>query len=232
MVIILNDMKFYPAFVNIKGRRCVVVGGGRVAERKVLSLLQCGAEVAVVSPRLTEGLKALKEEGAVEHIERRYRSGDLEGAFLVICATDSQTLNRKVYNDAEDLGLLVNVVDTPELCNFIVPSVVRRGDVTIAISTSGRSPYTARWLRERIEGLLPDEFAKVVEIVGAVRKMMLKEKLNNDNKLRIFRLLLDSPLPDYIQRGDRRRINALLKEVTGLNITLSKLGIKIGERKP
>ncbi len=231
-VIILIDMKFYPVFINIEGKRCVVVGGGRVAERKVQALLECGADVVVVSPALTGCLKEFKRKGLIEHMNRRYRDGDLKGAFLVVSATDSQSLNEKVFGEAEKEGLLINVVDRPGLCNFIVPSVVRRGDVTIAISTSGSSPYTARWLRERVEEFLPEEFAKVVEIVGAVRKMMLKEKANNDKKLRIFRQLLESPLLEYIRRGDRRSINTLLREVTGLNTTLSKLGIKIEERKP
>ena len=223
-------MRFYPAFIDIRGRRCVVVGGGRVAERKVLALLEYGADVVVISPTLTGGLKELKKKGLIEHTNRRYRDGDLRDAFMVISATNSPETNQRISHEAEREGLLVNVVDRPGLCNFIVPSVIRRGDVTIAISTSGRSPYTARWLRERLEVLLPEEFAKVVEIVGAVR-MMLKERPNDDNKLRIFKSLLESPLPEYIRRGDRRAINALLKEVTGTNITLSKLGIKIEERK-
>ena len=205
-----------------------MVGGGTVAERKVRSLLECGGSVVVISPRLTKGLCALKERGLIEHIKRGYREGDLKGAFLVIGATNSTPLNRRVAKEAESLGVLLNVVDTPELCNFIVPSVVRRGGLTIAISTSGISPYSARWIRQKIESLLPEEFAKVLEIVGAVRKMVLKGGLNNDKRLRIFERLLDSPLTDYIRSGNRRAINALLKEVTGSkDITLSKLGIKL-----
>ncbi len=161
-------MRYYPVFLDIRGKRCVVVGGGGVAERKVLALLDAGAEVTVISPELTEGLEALKRAGRISHSERKYRSGDLEGAFVVIAATSDMDVNRRVSRDAGNIP--VNVVDVPDLCTFIVPSVVRRGDLTIAVSTSGASPALARSIREEIEELYTEDVGVLLQHLAVVRK--------------------------------------------------------------
>ena len=123
--------RYYPAFVDIEGKKCVVVGGGKVAERKVRDLLRVGAKVSVISPELSAGLEKLAASGKIKHSKRGFRATDLKGAFLAIAATDDMEINRKVA--AEGSRMLVNVVDKPDLCSFIVPSALRRGPLTIRI---------------------------------------------------------------------------------------------------
>jgi precorrin-2 dehydrogenase/sirohydrochlorin ferrochelatase len=159
--------QYYPVFLDLKGKACLVVGGGKVAERKVPGLLKAGARVKVVSPGLTRRLKEEKSRGTIRHIPRRYRKADLRGAFLVIAATDSREENQRISSDAREI--LVNVVDTPELCNFIVPSTVNRGPLTIAISTSGTSPAMARAIRKEIEVLYGKQFGAYLKGLASLR---------------------------------------------------------------
>ncbi|MFQ5826028.1 MAG: bifunctional precorrin-2 dehydrogenase/sirohydrochlorin ferrochelatase [Dehalococcoidia bacterium] len=131
---------YYPVFLNIAGRRCLVIGGGEVAERKVASLLDCGGRVTVISPRLSPGLEEKQAQGAIEALARDFQPGDLEGAFLVIAATDDPGVNDKIVREARKRGILINVVDQPGECDFIVPSTVHRGELVVAISTGGQKP--------------------------------------------------------------------------------------------
>jgi precorrin-2 dehydrogenase/sirohydrochlorin ferrochelatase len=147
-------------FLDLRDKPCVVVGGGKVAERKALSLLRAGARLKVISPRLTARLEREKARGAFRHVKRSYRKGDLRGAFLAIAATDDMEENSGI---AKEKGLLLNVVDRPELCNFIVPSTVKRGPLTIAVSTSGASPAMARAIRKDLESLYGREFGPYLE---------------------------------------------------------------------
>lgn len=163
---------YYPAFVNIRGKQCVVVGGGKVAERKVLSLLRSGAIIRLISPSITPRLAAERDMGNIEHINRDYISGDLKDAFLVIAATSDEKINRIVASEAP---CLVNVVDVPELANFIVPSVFKRGLMTIAISTSGASPALARSVRIELEALYGVEMSKYLLFLKKIRKKILSE---------------------------------------------------------
>lgn len=173
-------MSFYPVFLNLNGRKCVVVGGGRVAERKVHALIQAGARVTVISPEITKKLQRQKQRGLIRHIARKYSKSYLRGAFLVIAATDSYEENSRIAADAGTIP--VNVVDTPELCSFIVPSVVRRGPLTIAISTSGASPALSKAIRKEIERLYPKSFSRYVAELKKKRKEILSEV--KDSRLR------------------------------------------------
>lgn len=161
---------YYPLFLKISGKRCVVVGGGGVALRKVDSLLEHGADVTVVSPDTCPQMARLAQAGMIRLVQRGYQSGDLAGALLVIAATDDRETNLRVSRDAAEAGALVNVVDDAEISDFIVPSVVRRGDLTIAISTSGKSPALARKLRAHLETSFGEEYAALVDLVEDVRR--------------------------------------------------------------
>lgn len=143
---------YYPAYLNITGRRAVVIGGGEVAERKIVQLVASGADVTLVSPDATPGLERLASDGRVRWIRRPYAPGDLAGAWLAIAATDDADLHRSIHAEAEREKTLLNVVDVTELCGFIAPSIVQRGPVTVAISTGGASPALARKLRELMGG--------------------------------------------------------------------------------
>jgi len=153
-------MSYYPIVLKLEGRPCLVVGGGVVAERKAVSLLEAGARVRVVAPRFTPRLEALGREGVVELVPREYQGQDLQGVALVISAASRREVNAQVAQEAGERGLLVNVVDSPQECSFIVPSVVRRGGLILAISTSGLSPALARHLREKLEEEFGEEFLR------------------------------------------------------------------------
>ena len=144
--------RYYPVYLNLTGKRCVVIGAGVVAERKVMHLLASDADVTLISPTATDEIEKLTAEGKVRWHQRAYQKGDLAGATLAIAATDDEPVNRQVHTEAERENTLLNVVDVTPLCGFIAPSVVERGPVTVAISTSGSSPALARKLRELMNG--------------------------------------------------------------------------------
>jgi precorrin-2 dehydrogenase/sirohydrochlorin ferrochelatase len=166
---------YYPAFLNLKGEKVIVIGGGKVAERKIAALLKTGADVTVISPEITRKIEKEKQRAGLKHIHRRYRKGDLKNAFLAIAATDSPGVNAKVSKDAP---CLVNVVDTPHLCNFIVPSVIKRGSLTIAISTSGVSPALSRSIRKELEKSFGPEFSDYLKSLKAIRSEAVKTILD------------------------------------------------------
>ncbi|MCL4533893.1 MAG: bifunctional precorrin-2 dehydrogenase/sirohydrochlorin ferrochelatase [Bacteroidetes bacterium] len=161
---------YYPVFLRLTAGRCVVVGGGSVAARKVGDLLAAGATVRVVAPRVGAELRRLARQGRIELVEREYQAGDLAGARLVISATDDVEVNRAVAEEARRAGAWVNVVDDPSLCDFIVPAVVRRGDLVVAVSTGGKSPALARAVRREIEELLGPEYGTALEVVHSLRR--------------------------------------------------------------
>ncbi|HEY4349455.1 MAG TPA: bifunctional precorrin-2 dehydrogenase/sirohydrochlorin ferrochelatase [Gaiellaceae bacterium] len=156
---------FYMACLDVAGRRCVVVGGGSVGLEKASGLAACGASVAVVSPDLDPRFADL----GVEWTRRRYRTGDLEGAFIAIAATSDRSVNEHVFADAEKRGMLCNVADVPDLCNFILPAVHREGPIAVAVSTGGASPALAKRLRSQIAELVRPEHAELAEELRAMR---------------------------------------------------------------
>ncbi|MBI5075739.1 MAG: bifunctional precorrin-2 dehydrogenase/sirohydrochlorin ferrochelatase [Nitrospirae bacterium] len=163
-------MNYYPAFLNLQGKKTVVVGGGTIAERKILSLLKAGAAVTVVSPSITARLRKEKEKKHLTHINRSYRKGDLKGSVLVVAATDDPSVNTRV---AADAPALVNVVDVPKECSFIAPSVIKRGPLTIAISTGGISPAFSRTIRQELEKIYGQEIGEYLCFVRGMRKRAL-----------------------------------------------------------
>ena len=164
----IEDKNFvpYPVFLDLEGRRCVVVGGGEVANRKARKLLQARAEVVVISPQVRPELESV----AVEVRNRPYEEGDLEGAFLAFAATDSREVNAAVAREAHARGILVNVADRPSEGSFAVPSVLRRGRMQVAVSTGGASPALARRIRGELEGIFGPEWAGLVEELAAARR--------------------------------------------------------------
>lgn len=166
---------YYPVFLYLAGKRCTVIGGGRVAERKCAELIRCGANVKVISPEITTRLRAYKKKRLITHIQRTYKSSDIRSSHLVIVATDSETVNRKVASDALSRSILLNVVDNPSLCGFIMPSVIRRGPLTISISTSGVSPAMAKTIRKELEEIYGTEFPKYLGLLRDIRSRALKE---------------------------------------------------------
>jgi precorrin-2 dehydrogenase/sirohydrochlorin ferrochelatase len=166
---------YYPMMMNISGRRCVVVGGGRVAERKVASLLEAGAMVVLVSPAMTPMLSSMVKSGMIEQVSRRYRKGDLKRAFLCVVATDDRRLQDRIWKEARDQGVLANIVDSEEDCDFLVPSYFRRGDLVISISTSGKSPALAKRIRKDLEEQYGWEYEVLLKVLTWARPRILQE---------------------------------------------------------
>jgi len=184
-------VRYYPVFIDLNNRKAVVVGGGRVAERKVRSLLKAGAVVEVVSPALTAGLKKLRGLKNITHKKMEYRKGHLKGAFIVIAATSSVAVNAKVNQDAE---YLVNIIDMPADGNFIVPSIVRRGNLTIAISTEGVSPAISKAVRKEIEHKYDAEFARYLRFVESLRGKAIKEIKDAKKRERFLKSLASAEI--------------------------------------
>ena len=162
-------MRYYPVLLDIAGKPVVVIGGGEVALRKVEGLLEAGARVTVVSPELHPGLASLIAAGRAQHIARGYRPGDLEGCTLAFVGTDDRSLNAAVAREGKGRGVWVNAVDDPSNCDFIMPGVIRRGDLIVAVSTSGGSPAMARKMREELEAFLTEDYALLLELAAEVR---------------------------------------------------------------
>jgi precorrin-2 dehydrogenase/sirohydrochlorin ferrochelatase len=195
-------MSFYPICLDLEGKTCVVVGGGRVAERKVLGLLSCSAQVSVISPELTEELLCLQNEGIIKWINREYRPGDLEQAFLVIAATDDEETQKQVYEEAAKHNRLLNVADVPRRCNFILPATLRQGDLTISISTAGKSPALAGKLRMELEKRFGKEYRVLVDILGAIRPVILASGLSQSDNEQLFKQLLHDDMAGWIRTSD------------------------------
>lgn len=208
-------MTYFPIQLDIRGRRCLVVGGGGVGTRKAQSLLACGGAVTVVSPAVTEELQRLAARGDIALRMREYDGADLEGAFLVIGATDDETLNRRVSADAERRGILCNIADRPEKCNFILPAVVRRGDLVLTVSTSGRSPALAKKLRRSLQAQFGEEYAVLLDLMGAIRRRLLAEAHAPEEHKPVFERLVHSDILTWIREGRRHEIDRLLAEVLG-----------------
>lgn len=164
-----NAPTYYPVFLKLLGRPCVVIGGGPVALRKVKQLRECGAKVTVISPELCPELAELAAQDEISVTQRQYQTGDLRGAFVAIAATDDAAVNQKVAEEGRGESVLVNVVDDAQKSDFIVPSIGRRGDITIAVSTSGKSPALAKKMRAMLEEEFGEEYASLASLVNEVR---------------------------------------------------------------
>jgi precorrin-2 dehydrogenase/sirohydrochlorin ferrochelatase len=216
-------MRYYPVFLDVLDKNCLVIGGGHVGTRKVMTLLECGARVTVISPVVTPEIQALTDQQKVTLKTRPYCAADLEGMFLVIGATDDENLNRKVQFDAERQQKLCNIADRPQACNFILPSVINRGDLTIAISTAGKSPAFAKKLRRDLEKKFGDEYAEMLAIMGAVRAKLLLQAHAPEAHKPLFEQMINSDLLEAITKGDRRRIDDLLLDIFGEGFGLEDL---------
>ena len=172
---------FYPVFLNLTGRRCVIIGGGQIATGKISKLLDSGANIVVISPDVTEEIQNLSANGFTELYLRKYQVGDIDGAFLVIAATNDRAVNQQIFEDAEKSGVLLNAVDDMPHCSFIAPSVVERGSVTVAISTGGASPALARKLRETLENSGDLEWADATNVLSKTRQLIKDNQIEVDH---------------------------------------------------
>jgi precorrin-2 dehydrogenase / sirohydrochlorin ferrochelatase len=212
-----DNTPLYGAFIQLKGRPCVVVGGGPVAERKITGLLECGAHVTVIAPDVTNLIRETAESGTITWERRAYRSGDAAAAFLVIAATGSKDVNRHVEREAETNGRLVNVVNDQDAGNLIVPAMVRRGRLNIAVSTSGASPLIAKRLRQELEMAFGDEYAAYLDLLAAVRQRLLLEVCDEPRRTAIFREIADAPLLSLLRAGRQEAAERVIADIIGGN---------------
>jgi precorrin-2 dehydrogenase len=202
---------YYPAILDLAGRACVVVGAGKVGEGKIRALLNAGARVKVVSLEATEQVRSWAEQGKLELHQRSYESGDLEGCFLVIAATERRETNVQVSGDAERRQMLCNVVDVPELCNFILPSIMRKGDLAIAVSTAGASPALARKIRLELEQRYGPEYAVALELLGSLREELKQRYPDPKDRKILFERIVYSDLLDLVRADDVEAIEAWIE---------------------
>jgi siroheme synthase-like protein len=217
-------MGYYPVFLEMKDRPCVVVGGGTVAERKVEGLLAAGAQVTVISPELTPALAALREEGRLHHVARPYREGDLEGYDLAVVATDDGAVNADVAREGRSASgrIWVNAVDDPPNCDFILPSVIRRGDIVIAASTGGASPALARRLREELEAFLDEDYGPLAELLQEVRQELRAQGIVVDAET--WQRAIDGRLRALLARRRRAQARAYLLASLGVEAPACRTG--------
>jgi siroheme synthase-like protein len=216
-------MRTHAVFLRLEGRRCVVIGGDAVAERKALACRDAGAHVTVIAPGVVPGLDALASAGRIRHERRAYRDGDLRGAMLAYAVTDDPVLIASVEAEAARERVLLNVVDVPAVCSFFAPAVVARGDLQVAIGTGGSSPTLAARLRRDLEGRLDAAYEPYVTILGAVRTALPRAR-----RAEVMERLVDSELLALVRRADRAAIDALIATTTGEPWTLEGLGVDLG----
>ncbi len=207
--------RYYAMMLDLHGRGCVVVGGGDIAARKVESLAACGAKVTVVAPEIDPSLAPLVAAGTVSHIARPYKAGDLAGAVLAIASTDNEAVNRAVFAEANGLRIPVNVVDVPELCTFIVPALVEQGDLTVAVSTSGKSPAMAKRIRKELQRQFGPEYAELLRLLGEVRALVQEREGDIARRMKLMTDIVNSNLLDRLRGGARPTAEELFREFAG-----------------
>lgn len=210
-------MRYYPVYLDLKGRDVTVIGGGKVAERKVRTLISSGADVTVISPDLTQGLKGLLTVRKIRYIKRRYRKGDLDNTVMALIATDDRATNEEIASSIKETNVLINIADIPGKSNFILPSIVERGDLIISVSTSGKSPAFAKQTRKELERIFGKEYELFIKILGMVRKRLLENVRSEKKRRSIFQRLVKSDVLMLLKEGKRSEAEILIKDITGID---------------
>ena len=211
-------MKYYPVCLNIQGRRCVVIGGGEVGERKAGRLVESGAAVIVVGSHLTPLLLQMKEEGKIAHIDSDYGEEHIRDAFLVIGATDSDDVNETIARDARERGILANIVDDPDNCDFILPAILERGELLVAVSTSGKSPALAAKVRDEVSAFIGPEYEMLIEIMARLRQMVQKKGLSPEENKKLFEAVINSDIAERIRAEDWGGVAEVIRDLTGVDL--------------
>jgi precorrin-2 dehydrogenase/sirohydrochlorin ferrochelatase len=210
-------MPYYPVYVDLSGKWILIIGGGRVAKRKIETLLEFGANIKIIAKDILPDIQRYIDKGVIRLSGLQFHESALNDVFMVIAATDDKALNSRIGRIAKSKGLLVNVVDQPEDCSFFVPSIIKRGDLVIAISTSGKSPAMAKAIREKLEGEFGSEHAIFLDLMGNLRKMILNMGLSQEENMSIFNKLVNSDLFDAICVYDTDRAINIINEITGIS---------------
>lgn len=202
----------YPIYVNLAGKKCLIVGGGQVAERKAATLLEHEAKILIVSPKVTDDIQFWSAKGIIDWQQAVFRPQHLEGIFLVFIATDDPGLNQSVAELCREKAILVNAVDDPPNCDFYVPSILRRGSLCLAVSTEGKSPLLAAKLRRELEEIISPEYEEWLEILGDLRERLKKSDLNISARKRILEAVVYSDLMDLLKEAKRDQIEERIEQ--------------------
>ncbi len=210
-------MKYYPINLDIRGKKIVVIGGGTVAQQKLIALLQAEAKITVISPRFHPELVELSQAEKISLVQKEYQKGDLEEAFLVFGATNNPEVNRQIHEEAKERKILFNAVDQPDECDFIIPAKVVRGDLLIAISTAGSAPFLSKKIREKLELTFGAEYEPLIELFGKLRLILIEEK-KKDQLIPFFDQYEESLLA-ALKKEDLVSIRKILQKYFGEKIT-------------
>ncbi len=220
-------MPYYPIFLDLRNKSVLVVGGGEVAERKILNLLKYGCNIHVVSHELTPQLEKLVAENKIQHIPEHSLNDAMSKACMVIAATDDPVVNRQIASRAKERGLLFNAVDQPRDCNFIMPSIVRSGDLQIAISSGGKSPALTKKIRKEMQTQFGPEYGSFVELLGILRaEVLARSDASSENK-RTFENLVNSDLLELIRKGDIDGVKSTLKSILGESLPVDDIVMQV-----
>ena len=206
-------MRYYPIFLDLKNKKSVVIGGGSVAERKAVTLLSCKADVSVISPDITPRLRELAKKKRLRYIKKRYEDKDIKDAFLVVAATNNREANKAVFAAAKRYKCLLNIVDKPDESNFIVPSLISRGDLTIAVSTGGKRPALAKQIRKELQQRYGKEYEIFIKAMGKAREQVLKSVPSEKARRQIFTKLAKSNIINLLKKGNRKGFNKEIENI-------------------
>jgi precorrin-2 dehydrogenase/sirohydrochlorin ferrochelatase len=207
--------RYYPINVDVRNQPCLVVGGGGVGERKVRTLLDCGARVTVVTTEATAHIRELASQNKIDLKIGGYQADDLKGQFLVIGATDNEEINEAISEEASERQMLCNIADRPAACSFVLPAIVRQGDLLIAISTSNKSPAVARRIRQTLQKEFGPEYGTLLNLMGAIRQKLLAQSKSPEAHKQMFEHLLDEGLLDMIREDRIGAVDELLEKALG-----------------
>jgi len=202
----------FPIYLSLSQKECLVVGGGQVAERKIADLLECEANINVISPTAGDLIRLWSNQGLISWQAREVEESDLDNIFMVFVATNNMHTNRMVVKWCRERGILVNAVDDPPNCDFYVPAVVRRNSLVVAISTEGKSPMLARKLREQLEQLIGEEYGEFVDLLGEQREYIKQAVTDIEERKKVFKALVDSDILDLLKAGERERVKERMEQ--------------------
>lgn len=205
-------MTHYPIYLNITDRSCLVVGGGKVAQRKIETLMEYGARITVVSPEVESAISQWAREEKLNWVKGSFDPALLQGVLLVFIATNQAETNREIADICRSEGVLVNAVDDPPNCDFFIPSLLRRDSLSVAISTEGKSPMFAAWLRRELEELIPPEYGEFVEIMGKLRDRVKDEEQDINKRRKIFEALIKSDILELLLEGNRDEVEERIEQ--------------------
>jgi precorrin-2 dehydrogenase/sirohydrochlorin ferrochelatase len=202
----------YPVNLNLTGKKCMVVGGGKVAERKAATLLEHGAIIRLVSPEASENIRIWSEQGMIVWRRKLFQPEDLDSLFLVFIATGDTDINKEITALCHERGILVNAVDDPQNCDFYVPSILRRNSLCLAISTEGKSPLLAAKIRRELEEKIPEEYGEWVEILGRLRKRIRETDLDIDQRRKLLEAVVYSDGLELLKAGRREKVEERIEQ--------------------